>query len=471
MIAEYQRRDPFSSPAFEKLRDFVFENERREPGSIRLEQFEPELHQLVMAFEADLLRRQVERYDLDTEEVRFEGQPYRRKMKCSQQYTGLAGTFEIERTLYVPRSETGKAICPLELRAGMVEEVWTPLAARLMTLAVASTTPKEAALLFGEWGGMKPSTSSLDRLPKRISERWEEQREAFEEELRTLDVVPGAAVSVVVSIDGVQVPMKDGERAEKRSQEDKRPRGPAGFREVGCGTISFHDCRGKRLKTARFARMPEGKKVTLKRQLEAELESIYASRPDLTLVCLADAFDDNWDFLSKLSSRFVQPGKKKNEAIDLFHVLERVKMALNAYHGDCTPESKAAFEQCRIWLRRKSNGAERVIRALRHRRRKVRGAKRKAIDREINYLCKRKNRLRYKRLLRQRLPIGSGVVEAACKTLAAQRMKRSGMSWREEGGQAILTFRSLIQSNRWEAGWEIVLRQYRHKVYPFQKAG
>jgi hypothetical protein len=365
MGTEYSKNDPFSSPALQALKEFAVESERREVGSVRLEDFERELHRRVLALEADLLRHEVERYDLDVEEVKFEGQPYRRKMKSRQEYMGLAGTFVVDRWLYVPRSRIGKAICPLELRAGIVEAL-TPAAAKLIALAVAFTTPKEAASLFGEWGGMKPSTSTLDRLPKRLSEKWEEQRESFEDELRVLDQVPRDTVTVAVSIDGVQVPMKDGDRVEKRSQEDKKPVGPAGFREVGCGTITFHDRRGNRLKTVRYGRMPEAKKVTLKRQLEAELESLFASRPNLTLVCLSDGFEDHWAFLSKLSSRFVHEGKEKNEVIDLYHVLGRVKMALNAYHGDNTPETKIAFEQCRIWLREKDDGAKRVIRHLRH---------------------------------------------------------------------------------------------------------
>ena len=45
------------------------------------------------------------------------------------------------------------------------------------------------------------------------------------------------------------------------------------------------------------------------------------------------------------------------------------------------------------------------------------------------------------------LPIGSGVVEAACKTLVTERLKRSGMRWREAGGQAILTLRG------WASEW------------------
>jgi hypothetical protein len=256
--------------------------------------------------------------------------------------------------------------------------------------------------------------------------------------------------------------MKDGERAEKRSREDKRPQGPAGCREVGCGTVSLYDADGERLETVRFARMPETKKETLKSQLEAELESIFAARPHLTLVCLADGFEDNWGFLSQLTVRY--GNGQKNEAIDLFHVLEKVKTALDAYHGDCTPESKAAFEECRIWLRESKAGAERVIRALRYRRGKVRGGKKKIITGVINYLRKRKERLRYKRLLDRNLPVGSGVVEAACKTLASERMKRSGMSWLDEGGQAILTLRSLIQSDRWDHGWVLLNGEYCQEV-------
>ena len=105
--------------------------------------------------------------------------------------------------------------------------------------------------------------------------------------------------------------------------------------------------------------------------------------------------------------------------VDLFYVLERVGKAMDAYHGEQTPEAKAAFEECRIWLREKKDGAERVIRALRYRRDRSRGAAKRIITTQIKYFEKRKERMRYKRLLKQNLPVGSGVVEAACKTLAA----------------------------------------------------
>jgi hypothetical protein len=62
------------------------------------------------------------------------------------------------------------------------------------------------------------------------------------------------------------------------------------------------------------------------------------------------------------------------------------------------------------------------------------------------------------------LPIGSGVVEAACKTLVIQRMRRSGMRWREEGGQAILTFRGLAQNQRFDRGWQLLSATYKLPV-------
>ena len=70
----------------------------------------------------------------------------------------------------------------------------------------------------------------------------------------------------------------------------------------------------------------------------------------------------------------------------------------------------------------------------------------------------------YARLRAQNVPIGSGIVEAACKTLASQRLKRSGMRWRQVGGQAILTFRALCQSDRFDRAWDLLATTYKRPV-------
>lgn len=464
MPATYPTGNVFASKSFQALREIVEEVSRGPGAEGDFEHFERDLHRRVMAWEAEVVGQQLARYDLDAPEIEIDGEIFRWKMKSEQEYCGQAGTFKVTRSLYVPRFGGGKAICPLELGAGIVGGSWTPLAARLMARAVASTTPNEAEQLFDELGGMKPSSSSLDRLPKRLSEEWEESRTDFEAEIRSQEQIPAEAVSVAVSLDGVQLPMKDGEREAKRSKENKLPQGPAGYKEVGCGTVSYYNAGGERIETIRYARMPEPNKATLKSQLDAELKSIFASRPDLDLVLLADGAPNNWEYLDTLPEKLGRKLDPKKQVVDLFHVLERVQLAMNAYHGEQTSEAKVAFEECRIWLREEDDGAERVIRSMRYRRDRSRGAARAKIETQIKYFEKRKHRMRYKSLLDQKLPVGSGVVEAACKTLVTERLRRSGMSWREEGGQAILALRSLIQSKRWERGWALLASQYRSVI-------
>lgn len=58
--------------------------------------------------------------------------------------------------------------------------------------------------------------------------------------------------------------------------------------------------------------------------------------------------------------------------------------------------------------------------------------------------------MQYATVRAKHLPIGSGVTEAACKTLVSQRLKCSGMRWKTKGGQGVLTIRGLIQSNRFD---------------------
>lgn len=84
--------------------------------------------------------------------------------------------------------------------------------------------------------------------------------------------------------------------------------------------------------------------------------------------------------------------------------------------------------------------------------------------------------MRYARWTAQNLPIGSGVVEAACKTLVVERMKRAGQRWRADGGQAILTFRGLAQSGRFDRGFDALAARSRvtvglpNNVLPFRRS-
>lgn len=462
-MGDYQSCAGFGSAAIKELLEFL--SSRPDVVESSFEDFEGELHEKVCEIEREQLAAELERYDVGEDRIEIKGKEYRRKLDCEKSYLGQGGEFRVNRFLYVPCHGEGRAICPAELRAGIVGGYWTPRSAKIAATGVALMTPRECSELFASQGGMQPSTSSLDRLPKTLSGVWENNRTEFESELRCSETNPDDAVALVISVDGVQALMKDEGRAEKRSQTGKRPMGPAGYKEVGCATLSFVDLDGEIIQTIRYARMPQKGKGDVKAWVMAEAKAILESTPGLDVVFVADGARDLWEFATELERQLGIEDMYR--VLDAYHALERLKQALDAYHGEGSAKSRGAFEELRQHLIEDPNGVESVLRALRYRRDRSRGATRKMIDQQIKYFQRGKDRMRYADLRDRGLPIGSGVVEAACKTLVTQRLKRSGMSWREPGGQAILTIRSLLQSNRWSRGWKLLASEF---VVPVSRA-
>ena len=449
---------PLSS-ATARLAAFLAEVARPDVPRMAFDAFERRLQALLADVGREETARELARHDLDVPVVELDGVRHRRVLRCEATYLTRAGTVTVERTLYANRSADGAAICPLELRAGIVEGFWTPEAAKVAAWSVVHLTPGDAETLFQRLGGMTPSKSSLDRLPKGLSTRWESQRDTFEAALRVPERIPASAVAVSVSLDGVMTPMKDGDRAGKRATAKaagKETRGPAGYQEVGCGTLSFFDAEGERLSTIQVVRMPEKKKATLKEILSAELAAVRTARPDLTVVKVADAAPDNWTFLDRLAP--------DGEAVlDFFHAAQHLSYATDAAYGEGSVQSKGYAHTLRHRLR-EPGGADKVIRALRYLHKRY--PRREVIARELAFFRKNKHRMDYATLEGRKLPIGSGIVEAACKTLVTQRLKRSGMRWRTKGGQAVLTLRALDLSGRFDRAWEILTATYAHDVKP-----
>jgi hypothetical protein len=305
---------------------------------------------------------------------------------------------------------------------------------------------------------MQPSKSSLDRLPKELDAQWEEDRDAFERELREATEIPEDTKSIAVSLDGVLAPMKDGDAVETREHaaaEGRLSKGPAGYREVGCATISFCDEDGEMISAIRMARMPETNKLSLKAMVIDELGTILAARPDLPVVKVADGAHDNWTFLDQA----IPLGAA---VLDFFHATEQLASAIAAAYGDGTKKTRRRFEDLRDALLEKPDGAKQVIQALVYLRGKHPRTKR--IADVLEYFRTNRHRMNYFELREMGMPIGSGVVEAACKTLVAQRMKQSGMRWGMRGGQAILTLRGWAQSARFDHAWAILAAKYRVEV-------
>lgn len=444
------------SDSLEELRQFVLAwREQWTTGTPDFEQFEHELHARVMAVERELLAEELARYDITAKEIEVEGVTYRPTLSSTAPYLTTAGEVRVRRSLYCPSGRGHKSVCPLELRAGIIGGYWTPRAARQGAFVMAQVTPGQSEALFEELGGMRPSRSSLDRLPKELSPHWEEHRQAWEAALRTQETVPGEASVLVMSVDGVIVRMKGSQRQAKRAQPGKHASGPTGHKEAGCGTVVLYDAAGERLQTVRYGRMPERNKKTLQQQLETEVASVVAVRPDLKRVLLSDGAKDNWRLLAEVDQACGPPSQPSVEIVDFCHACDHLKEGCDAAWGESTPRSKAEFERLKILLKEADDGADRVIRVLKYHYGRARGHKRKRLKTQLTYFRHQRPRMDYAEYIRNGLPIASGVMEAACKTLVTQRLKQSGMAWTQAGGQPILTLRSLIQSNRWQPAWEL----------------
>jgi hypothetical protein len=428
------------------------------------ENFEQDLHTLLMALECELVSEALTRYDIQAPEIEVAGQAYRCSVSLPETYLTAAGRVTINRHLYYPVDAKGPGICPLELRSGILAGYFTPRAARQGAFAMAHLTPGESEAMFGEIGNMQPSRSSLDRLTKALSPHWESQRVTWEGQLRQAETVPAAATVMAISVDGVLAPLRGADKQEQAERPGKHASGPTGYKEVGCGTVTLYDPAAERLQTVRYARMPESKKATLQHQLETEVASILALQPGLRRVHLADGAKDNWRLMADLESQLPAPAQAPIEIVDYYHACDHLKSGCDAAWGESTQAGQDYFERLKTWLKETENGAERVIRTLRFQCSLASGHKQKRLEAELTYFRNQHARMHYAEYLRLNLPIASGVMEAACKTLVTQRLKRSGMTWTHAGGQAILTLRSLIQSNRWPSAWSLLSADFRKLV-------
>jgi hypothetical protein len=408
--------------------------------------FERELRERMLAVERRVNAVDLERLDVDVHGLVVDGVRYRRRgEKTKGEYLTLAGTVEVMRTTYRRRGgHGGETVVPLELRLGLVDGHWTQAAAEAASAFMAAVPSKEAAALLAAAGSMTPSPSHLDRLPKHVSDAWEADRERFEDAVRDaerLDLAdPKDVAHIAFSLDGIMLPMKD---APRTPGIGKRDQGPKGHKEVGCATVSLYDAQGERLHTVRFARMPEAYKATLHRQLVAELQAMRARYPTATLQAVADGAQDNWRIIDQIAAEL---GCDIERTLDYFHAAEHLADGLRA--------AGAGDEEIDAWkvtLRDAPDAVEKTIEELAVRTSETGRA---AVEREFNYFVGQAARIDYAATAAENHPIGSGVQEAACKTLVADRMKRSGMSWREPGGQAILTLRGLAQSGRLAHAWK-----------------
>lgn len=154
--------------------------------------------------------------------------------------------------------------------------------------------------------------------------------------------------------------------------------------------------------------------------------------------------------------------------LDLYHVLERLWDAAYCFYAEGS-EAAQAFVTKRL-QRMLQGEVGRVIGGLKQMQTKqsLTGAKRKQLKTVITYLENNRRFMEYDFYLTFGFPIGSGVVEGACRHLVKDRMELTGMRWKPEGAQAMLSLRAVYLNGNWEAFQQYRIKQQQEKLYPYR---
>jgi hypothetical protein len=265
---------------------------------------------------------------------------------------------------------------------------------------------------------------------------------------------------LVVSADGATVLMNEAGVSVGRPAERPGPGAPAvtptAYRVAMVGSVSYYGApetpgeRPPRLQSRYVAHMPEPGCPHFKTLLEAEVDAAHAGLPaDTPRILLLDGSRELWHYFTT-NPRY--DGYER--AIDFWHVTQHLATAADALFGAGT-KAQAWYEKHYDLLLACDDAARRIQRSIDYyENRYTRSATdAKHLTEERTYFTRNGDRMRYATFRQNGWPIGSGPIEAACKTLIKTRLCRSGMRWTRAGGQRILDLRTYVKSGRWERFW------------------
>lgn len=322
------------------------------------------------------------------------------------------------------RGEGGKTYVPLESRCRILADN-TPRCARMLSWKYAQMSGGAVREDLAQNHAVHMGTKHIQRTFDQVGEVLKEKEAEWGYEL---PAIKEEVACIAVSCDGTTAPVR-GE----------------GFKEVMVGSITFYDSEGERLDSIYAACAPEKDKPTFAAIFGQEIEEVKRHYPRVCYQGLADGAAWNWNFLEP---------RTDVQLTDFFHASGYVASAAEAMFRK-KEERKAWLDKTAHQLKHEAGGARAI---LQHMESSPQRGKEK-VGKAITYFTNQLDRMDYSGFLEKKRPIGSGVTEAACKTLVNQRLCNSGMRWHSDAIDKILMARCLIySSDRWKQFWNKVDR-------------
>lgn len=402
-----------------------------------------------------VLEREANRLEADDKQavptkVRYRKQTYRRNKKTPARIGTRFGTILLRSFYYLNEEDGEPGLHPLWAWLGIGAGAATPaLLERVARMAVDHTQAEVRAWLLSEHG-LKWSNDRLRTALRGFRQALlpfvaELQQARLLTWLRQAEQSRGRHRPVVVAgRDGIMIPMRDG-----------------GYEEASTATVSVYDRRRRRLGTVYLGQMPQAKQAALSaaltKLLRATLQAWQGPVPRLAYI--TDKGSAPEEYYRRVLKKMAHPRDGKPLAwewvLDFYHVCGYLGKMADALFGRQTKAAAQWFAKMRRWLRDRRQGAAHVVRsAMQHlNRRKLTKVQQAEFGKAYRYVRRHSRWMDYADYRRRGLSIGSGVTEAACKTVFTQRFKRSGMRWNHESGQVVLDLRTIYLSGIWDAAF------------------
>jgi len=371
----------------------------------------------------------LEQFDADGTPIVVGSVKFTARCVNGKTYQTPYGAVRIERHVY-QTSKGGKVYVPLESGARIIQGA-TPRFAKMLSHKYSNLPAPSVIEDLSDNHDRKIALSYLQNVTDYVGSIVQAKEECWKYEMPILEK-PVSAIGI--SLDGAYI----------LTVQD-------GYREGMVGTLAYYDKAGERLHTMYVAASPEYGKDTFLARFEREIIRAKALYPHVETVGVADGAKNNWPFLEKHTSK---------QILDFWHASEYLSEASRAVftlNSENVKREEWLEQRCHD-LKHKKGAATRILGELKGctSKRLSKDVKEK-LEAAVTYF--RNNisagRMKYYRHTENNLPIGSGVIEAACKTIIKQRLGASGMRWKSGGMKIILSLRSLVKTKgRWNQFWD-----------------
>jgi hypothetical protein len=387
--------------------------------------------------------------EVDAPRVKIGGKTHWRVGHAPGTYCTMAGPVTVMRALYRASGvRNAKVVDAISLRAGAFGRGWLPKTAQAMAHSVQQGTSREAEVMAEQLARLPYSRASFERVTHELGEEWLAHHADIEDELVQGIQVPENVHAVSMALDRVSIPMEEEAKRPRGRPRKDAPNRPVTreFRMGYCGTVTLHDAEGSAVYTFRYGCMPHSDPSLLCEGMANDIYRLMEQRPDLRLVQLADGAPEMWKLLQ--GALTAEMFGDITQLVDFWHVIEKLAPAAKVIYGD---DHAAALHRWKQLLRQRCAAAAEILDELR-----LSGCERSWLDGKqpvheaITYIENHGDHMNYASARRKHLPIGSGNVEATCKTLVGVRMKRAGSRWHNDTGEHILRLRALALSDRWQ---------------------